>query len=407
MITVDSPPQSVSPVSSDKPVLLIVDDDPGPRESLRIVFKERYECLLANNGQAGIELARQRPVDVAILDIRMPDLTGIEVLRELKKIDPGIECIMLTGYETVDTARAAVHYGASEYLNKPFDVFAIREVVAKCLARRKQKRQLETSLQTLQQQNEKLANTLAASARADLSDILSVSIVHELNNPLSIIAGYVQLLERDLHKLTSGDVNVTQPMQQRIGAIQREIQRCKEMSERFLRFSRAPRDPMEIVNVASAIEDVAFLLRAHPAGKGVQIQGHSLGLECHLQASSVEIMQILMNLGINALQAMNGTGRLDFVAERIPQPPVVCTHCSPGYQPQGPHVRISVTDTGCGIAAEDIHQVFHPHYTTKPQGNGLGLAVVVELVNKYRGAIEVISDVGRGTTFHVYLPLAA
>jgi len=385
--------------------LLIVDDEDGPRESLRIVFKERCECLLATSGHAGIELARQRPVDAAILDIRMPDLTGIEVLCELKTIDPDIECVMLTGYETVETARAAVHHGAAEYLNKPFDVFVIRDIIETCLTRRQRKRDANTNFQALKKVNGELSRTLAASARANIADVLSASIVHELNNPLTIISGYIQLLIRDLAKLTSGDSAVTQHMQQRVAAIQREIQRSKEMAERFLHFSRSPKAQLELVDIAPLLEDTALLLHAHPAGGHSHILAHSLSPSLHIRASSVEIMQILMNLGVNALQAMNGSGKLHFTAERADHPPTNCLYRSATYDPQQPHVRLSVSDTGSGIAPENIQKVFAPHFTTKTRGNGLGLAIVGELVNKYHGAVEIISTTGQGSTFNVYLPL--
>src|SRR5208283_453208 len=123
-------PTTAAPAGrKNKPTLLIVDDEAGPRESLRIVFKDRCQCAIATCGRDGIDYARKNRVDAAILDIKMPDVSGVEVLRELKEIDPNIECIMLTGYETIETARAAVRYGAADYLNKPFDVFSVREVL--------------------------------------------------------------------------------------------------------------------------------------------------------------------------------------------------------------------------------------------------------------------------------------
>src|ERR1017187_631973 len=75
----------------ERPTLLIVDNEPGPRESLRIVFKARYQCVIATCGREGIEYARTHVVDAAILDIKMPDLSGVDVLRELKEIDPRSE----------------------------------------------------------------------------------------------------------------------------------------------------------------------------------------------------------------------------------------------------------------------------------------------------------------------------
>jgi signal transduction histidine kinase len=404
MTTLASSSPPTPGVAPAKPVLLIVDDEAGPRESLRIVFKDRCECLLASSGRDGIALARQHPVDAAILDIKMPDISGIEVLRELKAMDPDIECILLTGYETVETARAAVHHGAAEYLNKPFDVFTIRDVIEKCLAHRQHKRNAAATVQSLQQTNDELSRSLAAHARATAANILSAGVVHELNNPLTIIAGYVELLNRDLAKLTTNDAT-SQNIQQRFHAIQREIQRCKEMAGRFLRFSRSPRTQLELVDVAPLLDDVALLLRAHPAGGSAQILAHSLSNGLHIHASCVEIMQILMNLGVNALQAMNGHGTLRFTADRANLPTADCVYRSPHFDPAQPHVRISVADTGSGIATEHIHKVFEPYFTTKTHGTGLGLAIVGELTGKYRGAIEVQSALGQGTTFNVYLPL--
>src|ERR1051326_409834 len=93
--TTEAPP----PRAAEKPTLLIVDDEPGPRESLRIVFKDRYHCAIATCGREGIEYARTHTVDAAVLDIKMPDLSGVDVLRELKEIDPDVECVMLTRSE--------------------------------------------------------------------------------------------------------------------------------------------------------------------------------------------------------------------------------------------------------------------------------------------------------------------
>jgi signal transduction histidine kinase len=406
MTSLEPPP--ILKTNATRPVLLIVDDEAGPRESLRIVFKDRYQCALATCGREGIEYALANPVDAAILDIKMPDLTGIEVLCKLKEIDPDIECVMLTGYETVETARAAIRHGAADYLNKPFDVFAIRDIVEACLVRRQSKRDALANLQNLQHNNGELARILATSDRANVADVLSAGVVHELNNPLAIIAGYIQLLDRDLAKLTSnGTSTVTQDMLQRLAAIQREIQRSKEMAERFLRFSRSPRNEFEPVEVATLLDDIGLLLRAHPAGKSVCIVVQHVSASLRIQANSVEIMQVLMNLGINALQSMKSVGTVHFHAERADSPPANCVCQSSTYNPQLPHVRISIADNGCGIAPEDIKKIFVPHFTTKKEGNGFGLAVVAELLNKHSGAVEVISAVEQGSTFNVYLPLAA
>ena len=389
-----------------KPVLLIVDDEDGPRESLRFVFKDRMNCATVNCGRDGIAYAKANPVDVAILDIRMQDMTGVDVLRELKAHDPTIECILLTGYETLETVRAAVHLGASDYLNKPFDVFHIREVMDGCLARRQQKSQAAEKLQSLQKLNQDLSHAVADQSRNDTATALSAGVVHELNNPLSIIAGYIQLLDRDLIKLSQGDVSATHNIQHRFSTIQREIQRCKEITERFLRFSRAPRLQTEVINAVPLLEDTALLLRAHPAHGQCRIIAHAIEPALAIQANPVELMQVLINIGINALQAMNGQGTLLFTVERSPAP-VNPIFRAPTYDPLRPFVRLAATDTGCGIAAENIEKIFTAHFTTKSSGTGMGLAIVAEIVGKAGGAIEVHSSVGKGTNFNIYLPCAA
>src|SRR4051812_13451530 len=100
--------------------LMIVDDEVGPRQSLKVVFKNEYDLLMAENGEQAIALVKANKVDAAILDIRMTGLSGIDTLQQLKAIDPAMEIIMLTAYESIDTVRQALRLGACDYLNKPF-----------------------------------------------------------------------------------------------------------------------------------------------------------------------------------------------------------------------------------------------------------------------------------------------
>jgi signal transduction histidine kinase len=337
----------------------------------------------------------------------MPDLSGVEVLRELKEIDPNIECIMLTGYETVETARAAVRYGAADYLNKPFDVFFVRELLEKCIARRQRKITMEESLQTLQKVNEELSRGLADSNRAVTANVLSAGVIHEINNPLSIVAGYAQLLSRDLAKLGDVDQGTAQNVQERLATIQREIDRCKEIAKRFLSFSRASQQGSERIEVAKLLEDTVMLVKAHPANRSTEISSRVSDPSLQIKAHPAEVMQVLINLGVNALQAMNGGGTLAFSAERASSIPDTPAFRSDTFDPQKQHLKISVTDSGCGISPENVKKIFEPYFTTKSQGTGLGLAIVCELVGKYGGAIQVQSAPDKGSTFSVYLPLSS
>src|SRR5262249_30178469 len=117
------------PTAPTKPTLLIVDDEEGPRQSLRIVFKNEYTVLLASNGPDAIELVHKNHVDVVVCDIMMSGMSGVDVLKAIKEIDSSIEVVMLTAFETIETARQALRYGASDYLNKPFDIPSMRAAV--------------------------------------------------------------------------------------------------------------------------------------------------------------------------------------------------------------------------------------------------------------------------------------
>src|SRR5437899_202376 len=98
-----------------KGALLIVDDEEGPRQSLRVIFKDDYEILMASDGASAIELAQQNKVDVAVLDIRMAGMSGIEVLERLKYVDPTIEAVMMTAFETTDPMRQPLRLRACWY----------------------------------------------------------------------------------------------------------------------------------------------------------------------------------------------------------------------------------------------------------------------------------------------------
>ena len=119
-----------------KESILIVDDEVGPRESLRMILKPIYEVHSAENGQEAINFISQKKVDLVTLDLNMPVLPGIEVLKNIKKLQPDIEVMIVTGYGTLGNAQEAIRYGAGDFISKPFNVADIIAIVSKAFERR-------------------------------------------------------------------------------------------------------------------------------------------------------------------------------------------------------------------------------------------------------------------------------
>ncbi|MFM2082276.1 MAG: hypothetical protein RL380_967, partial [Verrucomicrobiota bacterium] len=182
----ETPIEPAAPAAAPrKPTLLVCDDEDGPRMSLRVVFKDDYNMLLASDGRTAIELAQQNKIDVAVLDIRMGGMSGIEVLERLKYIDPHTEVLMMTAFETADTMRQALRLRACDYINKPFDIATMRTAVANALQRRALATDIQDNAEQLQQlvaeiQNQKIEEQIART-RGDIY----ASIIHDINGPLT------------------------------------------------------------------------------------------------------------------------------------------------------------------------------------------------------------------------------
>ncbi|MGD1087139.1 MAG: response regulator [Verrucomicrobiota bacterium] len=116
--------------------LLVVDDEEGVRESMRVIFEDEYDLFMAEDGVTAIKLAQENDIDVVVTNIHMPGMSGIELLKPLKYRRPDIEVIMMTGMDTTDTRRMALRLGACDFINKPFDATTIRAAVSKAMQRR-------------------------------------------------------------------------------------------------------------------------------------------------------------------------------------------------------------------------------------------------------------------------------
>ena len=163
--------------------ILVVDDERGPREALRVLLDPPYHVVTAIDVPEALRLIHKTPPDLILLDVKMPGMSGIEVLKLVKEVDAGIEAIMITGHATVETVRDALTYGATEYLIKPFNVEEVDGAVKKALARRAERLGTHGDVRTLLDHLRALAH--ASAAAADSQEVLQgASVVLQQVNQL-------------------------------------------------------------------------------------------------------------------------------------------------------------------------------------------------------------------------------
>ena len=215
--------------------MLVIDDEEGPRLSLRKVFKNDFRVFTVENGEQAIEFARRNPVHVAILDIRMAGRSGIEVLRSLKEIDPHMEVMMLTAYETIETARQSLRLGACDYLSKPFDLPTIREAAARALRLRRISETVLATQERLRRLTDQLHDTKLKEEMARTTNQIYAGVLHDINNPLTIIVGYVEMLELRLAKVSFLHGADLEAVREDLTTISKQVNTCFAIATRYLR----------------------------------------------------------------------------------------------------------------------------------------------------------------------------
>src|SRR5229473_5293643 len=142
--------------SQQTPQVLVIDDEIGPRESLRMLLKPDYNVHTADCVDAGIKLLQEKQPDTVVMDIRMPGATGIEGLRKIREIDPHLSVIMLTGFGALETAQEALRLGANDYISKPFDAREMQEVIGRNVERTRAHRKSVEAAQEISELNQRL-----------------------------------------------------------------------------------------------------------------------------------------------------------------------------------------------------------------------------------------------------------
>ncbi len=410
----DAPPAS----PRRRGTLLIVDDEDGPRQSLRVIFKDEYDILMASDGPTAIELAQKHKIDVAVLDIRMSGMSGIEVLERIKYVNPAIEVVMMTAFETTDTMRQALRLRACDYINKPFDLSSMRAAVAGAMQRRTIESEIHTNAEKLQELLSELQTQKIEEQMAQTRGEIYASIIHDINGPLTVISGFIQLLNQRIGNATRLELEDLEFIKDRLKTITRQVTNCIEISRRYLSFLRRQSDDAPRVGVNQLLADLKHLVHVHPSARDNEFVVHPLDSDLGVRMNGTDVIQVLLNLVVNAFQCASLPHKVELYATPLMKA-LELTSFKDGVQDRllnvenfdnvAPLVAIAITDTGPGIPAEILPKIFQPYFSTKGarQGTGLGLNIVQRLVKEARGALHVHTEVGCGTTFTVYLPAVA
>ena len=381
--------------------VLFVDDEQHILNALeRCLRKEPYQCSFAGSGAEALAMLSRQPFDIVVSDMRMPRMTGVELLKQVASQYPQTMRLVLSAWADSNDILDAVNEGhIYRYIIKPWDDRALRTVLRQAVevkALQVRNRELIEKLQRYnreleQRVEQRTAELLKIRNMAEIGKYAS-QIVHNLNNPLHAISGVIDLLRSNIKKQRPIK---PEEMTQWLDMAKRGVKDLKSIISGILLHARDPsRFEVSKVDINAIIEQELKFFQLDNGFKD-HIEPE-LSLDADLPGilgHPVQIKQILDNLIRNAWDAMADTS-----LKRL----MICTKSDDN------RIVIEVRDTGEGIASENLDRIFNPDFTTKPvgQGTGLGLAGVKTMVESYAGTIEAKSSPGRGTTFTVKLPVS-
>ena len=377
--------------------LLTIDDEDGLRRSIEIFFEDMgFEVFGANNGRVGVEVFEQEHPDIVLVDLRMPEMGGLEVISFIMKISPLTPIIVVSGTGILDDALEAIRAGAYDYVTKPVtDLKVLEHIVRKALEKTALAEENRKYKEHLEELVEKRTAELYHAQKMEAIGTLAGGIAHDFNNILSGVIGYNELaIEK------SKEDEVVEFMHE----IKKGLHRAKELVRQILTFSRKGERELQPLQIGLIVREAIKLIHSS-IPSSISLKQH-IDCKASVLADPSQIHQIIMNLCTNAYHVMRKDGGELSVSLTET---VILPNAMPDEQQiePGSYIKLQVSDTGCGMDKETQSKIFNPYFTTKPvgEGTGLGLSVVHGIVSSFNGLVTVHSELGKGTTFFIYLPV--
>ena len=353
--------------------ILVVDDSPEFAEIVaQILEDEGFEISIAPNGNTAIAKVSSESPELVLLDLKLPDITGEEVLRRIKETNEDTTIIIVTGYGGEQVAVDLMKAGTTDFLSKPFDRGILLNAIKNALQIR--------DAQIEERRTEKYSSL----------EKFFPFLAHEVRNPLHAIGGALAIIQRR-SDLTDEFLGKS------ITIIQEEVHHLNEFVQECLNFVRPPTRgyfiEIEINEVVSSVINMISHM-FEELSKKIKITAKLYPHLPKVVANYDEIKQAFLNVVKNSFEAMGEGGEL-IIKTRFKSSP------HPGW------VEVVFADNGPGIKEENIEKVFAPFFTTKLRGTGLGMAICQRIIiERHHGKIHLASEEGKGTTIAVELPVS-
>ncbi len=374
-------PAVAAPASGERPAVLVVDDEYGPRESIAFSLQGEFAVDTAERAKEALAKLQARPYAAVVLDIRMPEMDGIRALEEIRKIDPHVSVIMLTGYGTLLTAQQAMVAGANQYLRKPPDIPELIDSVRKQTQATRLRRAQAQAASDAQSMNVALKREIETNEPQIWQARASVELVHDLNNPLTVVIGYAALVAEEARLLGQRDPDLAKKLLEYASMVEKAAEYCHHLSENWRQASKQATEfqRVDLVQVAQEVRQVIFF-------GNVAIQCAGLGAAI-VRGSKFELMRVLQNVFKNSLEA--GATRIAVT-----------------FAARGEQIEMTIADNGAGMDTERVKRAMHGGFSSKASGTGLGLSICRHLAGTHGASFTLDSAAGKGTTVKLTFPAA-
>jgi signal transduction histidine kinase len=355
--------------------ILIIDDEEVVLDSCtRILKSGAYKIATATNGRLGLDLVKEFQPDLVYVDLKMPGISGNEVIEKIRDTDPTIVVIVITGYATVSSAVEAMKNGAYDFLPKPFTPDEFRLITQRGLDKRR------LILETIQLRREKEM----------LREQFAAIVSHELKAPLGAVQQNLFVLISELSN------QLTEDQKARFGRMQTNITDLINLILTWLRVLSVDvakiRENFKPTSISAIISKATESVLPQATRKDVEIISSVKEPLPLVNGDEGTLVETIVNILGNAVKYSRTGSQIIIKAEEIEN-----------------DIMISVADTGIGIPKEDLPFIFNDFYTGKDgqkieKSTGLGLAIARRIIEAHNGSVSVESEFGKGSTFEIRIP---